>query len=113
MLKNEKGESVTFGNDGVGKITSIGTTSLDKGTSKAHAPRCDDEEKDIQQRRFTQKGWTRPKSSRTSYQRTYHPRYESIFLGHCFYCHNFGHKVMNCQALKRDESMNKNFERIE
>ena len=25
-------------------------------------------------------------------------RYQQIFLGHCYYCNNFGHKALKCRA---------------
>jgi hypothetical protein len=36
----------------------------------------------------------------TPFKRYYTPRYQTIFLGLCYACNNFGHKAVNC----RDDS---------
>jgi chromosome segregation ATPase len=35
-------------------------------------------------------------------RRSFTPRYESLFYGHCFICTNFGHKVVDCRAYGRN-----------
>jgi hypothetical protein len=35
-------------------------------------------------------------------RRSFTPRYENLFYGHCFYCTNFGHKVADCRDYKRN-----------
>jgi hypothetical protein len=42
-----------------------------------------------------------------SFKRSSTPRYQTIFLGLCYACNNFGHKFVNCRANNRN---NKNFE---
>jgi hypothetical protein len=34
----------------------------------------------------------------TPFRRSSNPRYQTIFLGLCYSCNNFGHKVVNCRA---------------
>jgi hypothetical protein len=34
-------------------------------------------------------------------RRSFTPRYESLFYGHCFICTNFGHKAVDCRAYGR------------
>ena len=36
-------------------------------------------------------------------------RYPHIFLGYCFACFNFGHKVMICRAYERESLKVKNY----
>jgi hypothetical protein len=36
-------------------------------------------------------------------------RYPHIFLGYCFACSNFGHKVINCRAYRRKNMKVKNY----
>jgi hypothetical protein len=36
----------------------------------------------------------------TPQRRSFTPRYENFFYGHCFYCTNFGHKVAYCRYYK-------------
>jgi hypothetical protein len=38
----------------------------------------------------------------TPQRRSFTPRYENLFYGHCFYCTNFGHKVVDCRDYKRN-----------
>jgi hypothetical protein len=38
----------------------------------------------------------------TPQRRSFTPRYETLFYGHCFYCTNFGHKVADCRDYKRN-----------
>jgi hypothetical protein len=38
----------------------------------------------------------------TPQRRSFTPRYENLFYGHCFYCTNFGHKVADCRDYKRN-----------
>jgi hypothetical protein len=38
----------------------------------------------------------------TSQRRSFTPRYQSLFYGHCFTCNNFGHKVVDCRAYGRN-----------
>jgi cell division septum initiation protein DivIVA len=38
----------------------------------------------------------------TSQRGSFASRYQSFFLGHCFTCNNFGHKVVNCRAYGRN-----------
>jgi hypothetical protein len=38
----------------------------------------------------------------TPQRRSFTPRYQNFFLGHCFACTNFGHKVVNCRAYGRN-----------
>jgi hypothetical protein len=38
----------------------------------------------------------------TPQKRSFTPRYENLFYGHCFYCTNFGHKVADCRDYKRN-----------
>ena len=38
----------------------------------------------------------------TPFIRSSTPRYQNIFLGLCYACNNFGHKVVNCRANKRN-----------
>jgi hypothetical protein len=38
----------------------------------------------------------------TPQRRSFTPRYENLFHGHCFYCTNFGHKVADCRDYKRN-----------
>ena len=46
---------------------------------------------------------SRKKFRRTTPQRrSFTPRYENLFYGHCFYCTNFGHKVAYCRDYKRN-----------
>jgi hypothetical protein len=35
-------------------------------------------------------------------RRSFTPRYENLFYGHCFYYTNFGHKVVDCRDYKRN-----------
>ena len=35
-------------------------------------------------------------------------RYQHIFLGHCYACNNFGHKVLNCRTLRKFWEYKKN-----
>jgi hypothetical protein len=43
----------------------------------------------------------RQKLKRTTPQRrSFTPRYAKLFYGHCFYCTNFGHKVVDCRDYK-------------
>jgi hypothetical protein len=35
-------------------------------------------------------------------RRSFTPRHENLFYGHCFYCTNFGHKVVDCRDFKRN-----------
>ena len=35
-------------------------------------------------------------------------RYQHIFLGHCYACNNFGHKALNCRALRKFQEYKKN-----
>jgi hypothetical protein len=43
----------------------------------------------------------RKKFKRTTPQRrSFTPRYANFFYGHCFYCTNFGHKVVDCRDYK-------------
>jgi seryl-tRNA synthetase len=35
-------------------------------------------------------------------RRSFTPRYENLFYGHCFYCTKFGHKVADCRDYKRN-----------
>ena len=39
---------------------------------------------------------------RTIPQRRSPPKYQTIFLGICYSCNNFGHKVVNCKAYARN-----------
>ena len=32
-------------------------------------------------------------------------RYKEFFYGYCFYCSNFGHKVVNCSLRPRNEQL--------
>jgi hypothetical protein len=34
----------------------------------------------------------------TPFRRSPTPRYQTLFLGLCYSCNNFGHKVVNCRA---------------
>jgi hypothetical protein len=44
---------------------------------------------------------SKKKSRRTMPQRrSFTPRYENLFYGHCFHCTNFGHKVSDCRDYK-------------
>ena len=44
---------------------------------------------------------SKKKFRRTTTQRnSFTPRYENLFYGHCFYCTNFGHKVVDCRDYK-------------
>jgi hypothetical protein len=44
---------------------------------------------------------SRKKFRRTTPQkRSFTPRYANFFYGHCFYCTNFGHKVVDCRYYK-------------
>jgi hypothetical protein len=36
----------------------------------------------------------------TPQRRSFTPRYENLFYGHCFCCTNFGHKVADCRDYK-------------
>jgi hypothetical protein len=46
---------------------------------------------------------SKKKFRRTTLQiRSFTPRYEKLFYGHCFYCTNFGHKVVDCRDYKRN-----------
>jgi hypothetical protein len=46
---------------------------------------------------------SRQKFKRTTPQRrSFTPRYANLFYGHCFYCTNFGHKVVDCMDYKRN-----------
>jgi hypothetical protein len=46
---------------------------------------------------------SRQKLRRTTPQRrSFTPRYENCFYGHCFYCTNFGHKIVDCKDYKRN-----------
>jgi hypothetical protein len=46
---------------------------------------------------------SRKKFIRTTPQRrSFTPRYANLFYGHCFYCTNFGHKVVDCRDYKRN-----------
>jgi hypothetical protein len=38
----------------------------------------------------------------TPQRRSFTPRYQNFFLGHCFTCTNFGHKSVNCRAYGRN-----------
>jgi chromosome segregation ATPase len=38
----------------------------------------------------------------TPQRRSFTPRYENFFYGHCFYCTNFGHKVADCRDYERN-----------
>jgi chromosome segregation ATPase len=38
----------------------------------------------------------------TPQRRSFTPRYENLFYGHCFYFTNFGHKVADCRDYKRN-----------
>jgi hypothetical protein len=40
--------------------------------------------------------------STTPQRRSFTPRYANLFYGHCFYCTNFGHKVVDCKDYKRN-----------
>jgi hypothetical protein len=40
--------------------------------------------------------WTTPQ------RRSLTPRYQNFFLGHCYTCGNFGHKVINCRINERN-----------
>jgi hypothetical protein len=40
----------------------------------------------------------------TNFRRSTTPKYQTIFLGLCYSCNNFGHKVVNCRA----NNMNRN-----
>jgi hypothetical protein len=42
----------------------------------------------------------------TPQRRSFTPRYENLFYGHCFYCTNFGHKVADCMDYKIDVQAN-------
>jgi hypothetical protein len=42
------------------------------------------------------------------------PRYQSIFLGVCYSCNNFGHKAMNCRVYGKGEHMRRrNIQNVE
>jgi hypothetical protein len=46
---------------------------------------------------------SRKKFIRTTPQRrSFTPTYENLFYGNCFYCTNFGHKVVDCRDYKRN-----------
>jgi hypothetical protein len=46
---------------------------------------------------------SRNKFRRTTPQRrSFTLRYANLFYGHCFYCINFGHKVVDCRDYKRN-----------
>jgi hypothetical protein len=38
----------------------------------------------------------------TPQRRSFTPRYQNLFLGHCFTCTNFGHKVVDCKEYGRN-----------
>jgi hypothetical protein len=38
----------------------------------------------------------------TPFRRSSTPRYQTIFFGLCYACNNFGHKVVNCRANRRN-----------
>jgi hypothetical protein len=38
----------------------------------------------------------------TSERRSLTPRYQNLFLGHCYTCKNFGHKEINCRINERN-----------
>jgi hypothetical protein len=38
----------------------------------------------------------------TPFRRASSPRYHTIFLGLCYSCNNFGHKVVNCRAYDKN-----------
>jgi hypothetical protein len=40
----------------------------------------------------------------TPFRRSSTPRYQTIFLGLCYSCNNFGHKVVNCRANTKNIS---------
>jgi hypothetical protein len=49
----------------------------------------------------------RHKFIRTTPQtRSFTPRYENLFYGHCFYCTNFGQKVVDCRDYKNVQTRN-------
>jgi hypothetical protein len=39
------------------------------------------------------------------------PRYQTIFLGSCYSCYNFGHKVVNCRANTKNRSNDEGYTR--
>jgi hypothetical protein len=39
----------------------------------------------------------------TSQRRSLTPRYQNLFLGHCYTCKNFGHKAINCRINERNK----------
>jgi hypothetical protein len=39
------------------------------------------------------------------------PRYQTIFLGSCYSCYNFGHKVVNCRANTKNISNDEGYTR--
>jgi hypothetical protein len=38
----------------------------------------------------------------TSQRRSFTPRYQNLFYGHCFTFNNFGHKVVDCRSYGRN-----------
>jgi hypothetical protein len=38
----------------------------------------------------------------TSERRSLSPRYQNLFLDHCYTCRNFGHKEINCRIIERN-----------
>jgi septal ring factor EnvC (AmiA/AmiB activator) len=55
------------------------------------------------QKSFNDHDQSKKKFRRTTPQRrSFTPRYENLFYGHCFYCTNFGHKVADCRDYKRN-----------
>jgi hypothetical protein len=42
----------------------------------------------------------------TSQIRSYTPRYQNLFYGHCFNCNNFGHKAVDCRSYGNGQARN-------
>ena len=40
------------------------------------------------------------KTINTTPIRTTQNRYQQLFLGYCFSCHNFGHKALDCESYR-------------
>lgn len=48
----------------------------------------------------------RPALRRSTLQRgPFFPKYQSVFPGTCYFCNNFGHKVVNCRAFANNNRM--------
>ena len=108
IINNQRQSSESFGlgfeQDNDDKDSTSITPNHEAGTrSFANALKSlvkeKDDRKNDQQFAYVNKGVA-------PYRRPLTTKYQTIFLWHCYFCYNFGHKAANCKALA-----NNNFEK--